>query len=705
MTLSGSTGTTNFSNWNSFGIYITWSGSKNTSGNYTDVTATMHLKSNNGSTYLSDASCSGSININGNNQGWSGRVSIGAGGNQGIFSKTVRVGHNSDGTKNFGISGSFTISVPAFGTGNIGTHTWDLDTIPREGSMSVPSGLEFGKTSTFNITSHSSSFYYFIEFRVNNNLLGVILSGARGGNNNVTIPREYASSLPNSTSSVCGFRLITSTSSSGWGNGALVGFRDYSATVTVPSSMGPSIGSLTYADTVSNVSNVTGSNQILVDTLSSVRLSSSASAQYGASIRSYDFTVGSYRVNNGGSSSLTLDLNRTKIGTGTVATTLTVTDSRGMTASRSMNLTVRPYSLPKITNANIARLTNPATTVRIIKPVTVSSVANGSGSNVNNYTVTTKWRKFGTSSWTTVFTENNVSNQKDIPGLEIVSSYEIEVTLTDRFASDVVRVIIPTGYVLLDFYKDVGIGIGKFHSRGVLDIYGSVYHDGGDIYHGNNKIQMLEVTDSNGKALAVDDRNWDKEMNTGFYMINEGASRPAGSSVWNYLHVTKHDERYMLQEAVDFWANTSAFRTKADGKWGAWKYYAIQNNAVEFTTVKQTKVFTATLKGPWGMDLQARRVGNLVSVTLNAAIRSTDSHVGTASETIPVGWRPCKTEVIVAAGFAGGGAGTQMWTGESFCRLFYQPNGQIEFTIRATAQPLGVYGSVTWITTDPFPAS
>ena len=93
-----------------------------------------------------------SININGNNQGWSGRVSIGAGGNQGIFSKTVRVGHNSDGTKNFGISGSFTISVPAFGTGNIGTHTWNLDTIPREGSMSVPSGLEFGKTSTFNIT-------------------------------------------------------------------------------------------------------------------------------------------------------------------------------------------------------------------------------------------------------------------------------------------------------------------------------------------------------------------------------------------------------------------------------------------------------------------------------------------------------------------------------------------------------------------------
>ena len=166
MTLSGSTGTTNFSNWNSFGVYITWSGSKNTSGNYTDVTATMHLKSNNGSSYLSDASCSGSININGNNQGWSGRVSIGAGGNQGIFSKTVRVGHNSDGTKNFGISGSFTISVPSFGTGNIGTHTWDLDTIPREGSMSVPSGLEFGKTSTFNINSNSSSFYYFIEYKL-----------------------------------------------------------------------------------------------------------------------------------------------------------------------------------------------------------------------------------------------------------------------------------------------------------------------------------------------------------------------------------------------------------------------------------------------------------------------------------------------------------------------------------------------------------
>ena len=704
MTLSGSTGTTNFASYNSFGVYITWSGSKNNAGNYTDVTATMHLKSNNGSSYLSDASCSGSININGNNQGWSGRVSIGPGGNQGIFSKTVRVGHNSDGTKNFGISGSFTISVPAFGTGNIGTHTWDLDSIPREGTMSVPSGLEFGKTSTFNITSYSSSFYYFIEFRVNNNLLGVILNGGRGGNNNVTIPRDYASSLPNSSSSVCGFRLITSTSSSGWGNGALVGYRDYSATVTVPSSMGPSIGSLTYADTVSSVSNVTGSNQILVDALSSVRLSSSASAQYGASIRSYDFTVGSYRVNNGDSSSLTLDLNRTKIGTGTVATTLTVTDSRGMTASRSMNLTVRPYSLPKITNANIARLTNPATTVRIIKPVTVSSVANGSGSNVNTYTVTTKWRKFGTSSWTTVFTENNVSNQKDIPGLEIVSSYEIEVTLADRFASDVVRVIIPTGYVLLDFYKDVGIGIGKFHSQGVLDIYGSVYHDGGDIYHGGNKIQMLEVTASNGNALVVDDRNWDKEMNTGFYMINEGANKPAGSGGWNYLHVTKHNGNYILQEAVDFWANTSAFRTKTSGTWGAWKYYAIQNNAVEFTTVKQTKVFTATLAGPYGLEAKATRCGNIVNFSIDTIYRNAHQVTGKAAETIPVGWRPTTSQSITLTGHAGGGTGTQNWA-DSFADLKYNTDGTINYTIITKAQPLGMMGSITWVTTDPFPAS
>ena len=563
--------------------------------------------------------------------------------------------------------------------------------------MSVPSGLEFGKTSTFNINSYSSSFYYFIEFRVNNNLLGVILSGARGGNNNVTIPRDYASSLPNSTSSVCGFRLITSTSPSGWGNGALVGFRDYSATVTVPSSMGPSIGSLTYADTVSKVSNVTGSNQILVDTLSSVRLSSSASAQYGATIRNYDFTVGSYRVNNGGSSSLTLDLNRTKIGTGTVATTLTVTDSRGMTASRSMNLTVRPYSLPKITNANIARLNNPTTTVRIIKPVTVSSVANSAGTNVNNYTVTTKWRKFGDANWTTVFTENNVSNQKDIPGLEIVSSYEIEVNLTDRFASDVVRVIIPTGYVLLDFYKDVGIGIGKFHSRGVLDIYGSVYHDGGDIYHGNNKIQMLEVTASDGKALAVDDRNWDKEMNTGFYMINEGASRPAGSSVWNYLHVTKHNGSYMLQEAVDFWANTSAFRTKADGKWGAWKYYAIQGADAKFDVVTQTGRAEKNISLPYGANGKVVRMGNLVTFVWSRGITNLniDCEYMTVNETVPAGFRPT---VEVHMGINGNVSNSV----NAWSILHINTDGSLRLTSAYRGNHVWT-GTVTYLTTEPFP--
>lgn len=696
MTLSGSTGTTNFSNWNSFGIYITWSGSKNTAGNYTDVTATMHLKSNNGSTYLSDASCSGSININGNNQGWSGRVSIGAGGNQGIFSKTVRVGHNSDGTKNFGISGSFTISVPSFGTGNIGTHTWDLDTIPREGSMSVPSGLEFGKTSTFNITSHSSSFYYHMQFWINGNPSEVILRGARGGNTNITIPASYADRSPNSARPTCNFRLITSTSAAGW-DGSLVGFKDYSAPVTVPSSMGPSISSLTYEDTVAKVTSVTGSKQILVEDLSSVKLSSAASGQYGATIKNYDFTVGSYRANNGGTSSLTLDLNKTKIGTGTVATTLTVTDSRGMTASRSMNITVRPYSLPKITNANIARLNNPTTTVRIIKPVTVSSVANSAGTNVNTYTVTTKYRKFGDANWTTVFTENNVSNQKDIPGLEIVSSYEIEVNLTDRFGSDVVRVIIPTGYVLLDFYKDVGIGIGKFHSRGVLDIYGTVYHDGGDIYHGNNKIQMLEVTASDGKALLTDDNNWDKERNTGFHMIQGGTNKPAGSWDWNYLRISKHNGSYMLQESVDFYGNVSAYRTKNNGTWGAWKYYAIQGADAKFNVVTQTGRAEKNVSLPYGANGKVVRMGNLVTFVWSRGITNLniDCEYMTVNETVPAGFRPTIEVHMQIFGNVSNQVG-------GWSILHINTDGSLRLTSAFRGNRVWS-GTVSYLTTEPFP--
>ncbi len=697
MTLSGSTGTTNFSNYNSFGIYITWSGSKNNAGNYTDVTATMHLKSNNGSTYLSDASCSGSININGNNQGWSGRVSIGAGGNQGIFSKSVRVGHNSDGTKTFGISGSFSINVPAFGSGNIGNHTWTLDSIPREGTMSVPSGLEFGKTSTFNITSHSSSFYYHMQFWINGNASEVILRGARGGNTNITIPAGYADRSPNSSRPTCNFRLITSTSAAGWENGALVGFKDYSAPVTVPSSMGPSISSLTYEDTVAKVTGITGSKQILVEGLSSVKLSSVATGQHGATIKNYDFTVGSYRANNGGTSSLTLDLDKTKIGTGTVASTLTVTDSRGMTASKSLNLTVRPYSLPKITNANIARLNNPTTTVRIIKPVTVSSVTNSAGANVNTYTVTTKYRKFGTTNWTTVFTENGVSNQKDIPGLEIVSSYEIEVTLADKFGSDVVRVIIPTGYVLLDFYKDVGIGIGKFHSRGVLDIYGSVYHDGGDIYHGNNKIQMLEVTDSEGKALLVDDHNWNKEMNTGFHMINEGADKPIGSGGWNYLHVTKHNSNYILQEAVDFWAKTSAFRTKTEGTWGDWKYYAIQGADAKFDVVTQTGRAEKDIALPYNAKGKLVRMGNLVTFVWLRAVTNLnlDCEYHTVNETMPAGFRPT-TEVHMQLF---GNVSNQVG---GWSILHINTDGSLRLTSAYKGNRVWT-GTITYLTTEPFP--
>ena len=104
------------------------------------------------------------------------------------------------------------------------------------------------------------------------------------------------------------------------------------------------------------------------------------------------------------------------------------------------------------------------------------------------------------------------------------------------------------------------------------------------------------------------------------------------------------------------------------------------------------------------MDLQARRVGNIVSVTLDATYRSTNSVSGAAAETIPSGWRPVKTEHIVSGMFAGGGSGTEMWTGKSLCHLTYLSNGSIKFTLRAAAQPVAVFASLTWITTDPFPA-
>lgn len=80
-------------------------------------------------------------------------------------------------------------------------------------------------------------------------------------------------------------------------------------------------------------------------------MNSSASGAYGSWITGYRFDVGSQSYTN---TSNSYEMQETVRDSGTVTIKVTVTDSRGRTASRSITVSILPYSVPQITGFDCA---------------------------------------------------------------------------------------------------------------------------------------------------------------------------------------------------------------------------------------------------------------------------------------------------------------------------------------------------------------
>ena len=122
---------------------------------------------------------------------------------------------------------------------------------------------------------------------------------------------------------------------------------------TTAANSAPTFSGFTYKDTNTTAAGVTGNNQILIQSVSTLQVTASAAtAKNGA-------TISSYSVSAGGStaSSTTVTLNVGKIYTsGTVPIIVTAIDSRGYTSSATVNITVIAYESIDITAATMRRV-------------------------------------------------------------------------------------------------------------------------------------------------------------------------------------------------------------------------------------------------------------------------------------------------------------------------------------------------------------
>src|SRR5690606_23551852 len=98
MALSGSFYKNVGSHWR---VYCTWSGSQSISGNYTNITLKVYWESTDsyGTTHTTDTK-SGSASINGSSGNFTFSAKLSGKQRKLVHTRTVRVNHNADGTKN-----------------------------------------------------------------------------------------------------------------------------------------------------------------------------------------------------------------------------------------------------------------------------------------------------------------------------------------------------------------------------------------------------------------------------------------------------------------------------------------------------------------------------------------------------------------------------------------------------------------------------
>ena len=217
-----------------------------------------------------------------------------------------------------------------------------LESIPRATKPTLSdSTVALGSAVTINISPAVSGWTHNIYYCIGTGDWVRFATGIKS-NYSWTVPLGIASSYPTATKGTITIGLNTYNGSTQIG-----GTQTVNLDITIPASVAPSVSAITVSEAASGLSNFG-----YVQTKSKLKIVASASGSYGSSIRSYVYDIGSQSYSG---LENTYTMGEVVRDSGTVAVTVTVTDSRGRTASKTVSITVLAYSPPQITHFECSR--------------------------------------------------------------------------------------------------------------------------------------------------------------------------------------------------------------------------------------------------------------------------------------------------------------------------------------------------------------
>ncbi|WP_461044912.1 DUF859 family phage minor structural protein [Streptococcus lutetiensis] len=672
---------------------------QNVASNSSTVNVQARLRTN-GYASMWGVTASVTVTVNGKSESLNAAVNIGTNSSLLFYGKDFVVPHNGDGTKTVGIKISVGLNTGGYGSSMV-AFDLPLPTIARASAVNDVTGT-LGSAMTININRKNSAFKHTVKYNFGS------LSGTIATNVDTSVswtpPLNLATAMPNKTSDWGNITVETYSGSS------KIGSATCRLTLNVPDSVKPTLGSITLTDSNATVKNLLNTANTFAEIVSDIKVAfNSATGVQGSKITGYYAEIvnknQSTNANNGN-----LGLMKWN---GSAQVKAWVVDSRGRSSNAvTTSITVLEYFLPTLTFTAVRGDTNQSSDKIVVSRTAKIAPLRIGNTQKNSFKLSFKTAPFGSTTYTADSgagvndkVTNTLTNSKaTLSGIfDIGKSYEVYGVLEDALTSSgTVKAPPVSPEKMVMGMAETAVSFGKYPENANAVDSDWVYK------YKNKDIQHHKLTNNNGQIIQVA-RNTDMNtiVETGFYCGEELLHRPTATGMQShtYFRVQRFDTNgtWVLQEAIDFNGVVSAYRVKKGGSWQDWQYYAVQNKVAEFTAVNQTKVYKTTIRGPYGLNANATRCGNIVNLSINLVYTKAHKVSGKAAETIPVGWRPTTAQIITLTGHAGGGTGTQNWT-DSFADLHYETDGGINFTIITKAQPLGMMGSITWITTDPFPS-
>lgn len=250
---------------------------------------------------------------------------------------------------------------------------------------------------------------------------------------------------------------------------------------TTAANSGPTLSGFTFADSYATTTAITGNDQLFIQGYSKLTVTpGTATAKNNATITNYTATCNGVSVSNTTGDALTVGVVSKS---GTVAVVLTVTDSRGYTASVSKNITVLAYAKPKVSSLTLRRTNDIEAEMQLvfngsISAITVDSVQKNSLLYVRyRYKATSATSYSSYVSILSAVTKSGTSfsySNLELRSLASDQSWDVHIQIRDQLnslSSLDLYYVIPQGTPLVALRKKM-VGINTPTPAAALDVVG-----------------------------------------------------------------------------------------------------------------------------------------------------------------------------------------------------------------------------------------